>query len=223
MRAVAQLSLQNIGGWRVTLCDGGADALLAIRRERPDLVLMDIQMPVQGGRETARMMRQDAFTATLPIIFVTGEERPDLATDLALGVILKPFNPARLPQQVLALWEARTTPDVKSDAFTASLRGLRREYAGRLHRMLETLDRLEASPLPAPEDAEDALRQAHKIAGSAATLGFPAVTEAARAAEHALGGLPPSPQKLPDSARLALLTLRTACKAAAAEAEAEHN
>ena len=56
-------------GYRVILCEDGNKALQILRKEPPDLVIMDVHMPLLNGIETARLMR--AQIPHLPIIFYT--------------------------------------------------------------------------------------------------------------------------------------------------------
>ena len=49
----------------------GEDAQVAVRRDRPDLVLMDIRMPDLSGNEALKLLREDSRTAELPIVALT--------------------------------------------------------------------------------------------------------------------------------------------------------
>ncbi|MFZ5723462.1 MAG: response regulator [Pseudomonadota bacterium] len=49
----------------------GADALAAARRRRPDIVLLDIEMPQMSGLEVVQALRRDPATATIPVIMVS--------------------------------------------------------------------------------------------------------------------------------------------------------
>lgn len=55
-------------GFEVALAENGAEALAAIAARRPDLVLMDLSMPVMDGWEATRRLRVDPATAGLPIL-----------------------------------------------------------------------------------------------------------------------------------------------------------
>lgn len=54
-------------------CD---EALEAVGRCRPDLILLDYQMPVVGGAETARRIRSSKYCESVPIIMVSGQKLP---------------------------------------------------------------------------------------------------------------------------------------------------
>jgi two-component system cell cycle response regulator DivK len=60
--------LLTIDGHEVLEATDGAQAVELARRERPDLILMDIQMPEMNGLEAARELRSDEATASIPIV-----------------------------------------------------------------------------------------------------------------------------------------------------------
>jgi two-component system, cell cycle response regulator DivK len=79
--------------------DGGAGVAAALR-ERPDLILMDIQLPVLDGYEATRRIKADPTTAAIPIIAVTSYALSgDEAKATAAGCdayIAKPYSPRAL-------------------------------------------------------------------------------------------------------------------------------
>ncbi len=108
IRVVARMALETLGGLRVCCCDGGAQALAALDRCRPDVVLLDVMMPDLDGPATLALLRQHPVGRDLPVIFMTAkaqahEVRHYLSLGAA-GVITKPFDPMTLADQVRALW-----------------------------------------------------------------------------------------------------------------------
>ena len=90
--------------WQFAYADNGADALDAVARETPDLIIMDVMMPKMDGWQTCREIRQ---SSKVPIIMLTarGDERDELQ-GFNLGVdeyISKPFSPKILVARVNAL------------------------------------------------------------------------------------------------------------------------
>ncbi len=58
-------------GYTVVVATGGEDALARVKEAQPDLILLDIMMPVLDGYETCRAIKAQAETAEIPVIFVT--------------------------------------------------------------------------------------------------------------------------------------------------------
>ena len=66
-------------GYTVITAAAGADALEAVERERPDLVLLDVMMPGMSGYDVCRKLRANPATTMLPVVMITaldpGQER----------------------------------------------------------------------------------------------------------------------------------------------------
>ncbi len=95
-------------GYRVESVHDGQAALDAVKRLKPDILLLDILMPVLNGFEVLRLLREDSATAHLPTILITANAREpaDVARGLRLGAddyIQKPFA----PQELLARIESK--------------------------------------------------------------------------------------------------------------------
>jgi len=76
VRIVLRMQL-TILGYRVLEARNGAEAVELGRRERPDLILMDIGMPVLDGLEAARLLRDAPETKDIPIVALTAFSDPD--------------------------------------------------------------------------------------------------------------------------------------------------
>jgi CheY-like chemotaxis protein len=63
-------------GYGVIIARNGAEALERAREEKPDLILMDVQMPVMNGLEATRRLRAETDLATIPIIALTALAMP---------------------------------------------------------------------------------------------------------------------------------------------------
>ncbi len=95
--------------------EGVADGMSALEQAellRPDLILMDVQMPGLNGFEVVRRLRQSEVTARTPTIFITAAAREptDVAKGLGLGAddyVLKPFNPHELLARARSKLRAR--------------------------------------------------------------------------------------------------------------------
>ncbi len=72
IREVWQRVLAN-GGYRVLQALDGADGIRQAREHRPDLIVMDITLPVLDGISAVQKLKADPSTAHLPVIFVSGD------------------------------------------------------------------------------------------------------------------------------------------------------
>lgn len=91
-------------GFRVTTAADGKSALAAARREKPDLIILDLMLPQMDGRDVCRALRRES---DVPIIMLTAlAEEVDQVTGLEIGAddyITKPFSPRALVARVRAL------------------------------------------------------------------------------------------------------------------------
>lgn len=89
---------------RFTLARDGQQAIAAALADRPDLILMDVQMPVLDGLTATRRLRADARTARIPIIVITALAMPDDRTRCleagATSYLSKPVNLRELARHV---------------------------------------------------------------------------------------------------------------------------
>jgi CheY-like chemotaxis protein len=92
------------GGFRVLEAANGAEGVEVARRERPDLVLMDISMPVMDGLAATRMLKADAELSSIPVIALTAHA---MASDEVMareagcdGYISKPVMPKDVKKEV---------------------------------------------------------------------------------------------------------------------------
>jgi PAS domain S-box-containing protein len=111
---VARIALEGEGFAIRTAVDGHA-AVDAIARERPDLILMDIQLPGIDGLELTRRLKGDPATAGIPIVAVTAYAmKGDREKALAVGCddyLTKPIDPIELPTIVRGLVREPVAPE----------------------------------------------------------------------------------------------------------------
>jgi DNA-binding response OmpR family regulator len=92
-------------GFEVKGANGGREVLELIRKEKPDLVLLDLMMPDMDGWEVYQQMKADEATREIPVIVVTAKAQ---SIDKVLGLhiakvddyIAKPFSPQELLSSV---------------------------------------------------------------------------------------------------------------------------
>lgn len=115
IREVVRATLQDIAGYRVIVAASGHEAVDVARRERPDLVLLDSVMPVLSGLATLQRLREDEALAALPVVFMTANvsasDRARYTASGAVGVVVKPFDPLSLLQQVAAVLSSLAGPE----------------------------------------------------------------------------------------------------------------
>ena len=86
----------NSLGHEILLATDGKQALAMVKSDRPDLVLLDVMMPVMGGFQVLRKLKEDDDTSSIPVIMLSakGQEK-DIVTGLEYGAfdyITKPFS-----------------------------------------------------------------------------------------------------------------------------------
>ena len=88
----------------VTEATNGYNAFFAIERARPDLILLDIAMPVMDGIETLRRLKEAPELADIPVIMLTSRADhmviPQLPALGAADSLMKPFNEAALLEKI---------------------------------------------------------------------------------------------------------------------------
>ncbi|HZZ39603.1 MAG TPA: response regulator [Acidobacteriaceae bacterium] len=109
MRKIVERALRQAGLnlTRVVEAGSGREGLEALRREKADLIVSDINMPNMDGLEFLRQIRVEGLAAGAPVVMITtesGEEhvREALAAG-AQGYIRKPFTPDQVRDRVLPL------------------------------------------------------------------------------------------------------------------------
>lgn len=94
-------------GFRVLQAYDGLQALDLVKRERPNLLILDLMLPVMSGLDVCRRLRKEPDTARLPILMLTAKaEETDKVLGLELGAddyLTKPFGPRELVARVKAL------------------------------------------------------------------------------------------------------------------------
>ncbi len=88
--------LLSLKGFEVLEAGNGKEGVETARAQRPDLILMDIQMPVMDGMEAIRILKADPGTRDIPILAVTSyamdEEKEKIRATGCDGYICKPFD-----------------------------------------------------------------------------------------------------------------------------------
>jgi DNA-binding response OmpR family regulator len=114
-------------GYTILTAFDGEEALRVIRRERPDLIVLDLMLPKHDGYEITKWLRSDQSLAATPILMLTARiEDGDKILGLELGAddyLTKPFNPREVVARVRAILRRSTTTPIA--ARVLQIRGLR--------------------------------------------------------------------------------------------------
>ena len=94
-------------GFSVSTAENGEEALLKIKADKPQLILMDIVMPGQNGFQVTRAITRDPDTQNVPVIICTSKgQETDRIWGLRQGArdyIVKPVDPQELLAKIAAL------------------------------------------------------------------------------------------------------------------------
>ena len=99
------------GDYEVALAESGVSAIRTITLNRPDLVLLDYEMPIVDGKQTLEMLRSEKSFEDIPVIFLTG--RRDTTTMIQVmplkpaGYLLKDSKPADLKKEIDAFFASK--------------------------------------------------------------------------------------------------------------------
>ena len=122
IRALFQKLLTNEGHHVVSVEDGMA-ALDAVRRHRPDVVLLDVGMPGVDGIEVCRQLKSDPLTRLTPVVLVTGlSDLSDRIKGIEAGAddfLSKPVHPHELRARVASLSRMKHLTDALDSAEAA--------------------------------------------------------------------------------------------------------
>ena len=108
--------LKTVKGWlsghyRVTIVTSGAQAMMYIADNKPDLILLDYEMPVTSGPQVLEMIRSETKVDSIPVIFLTGKgDRESVMKVLALkpdGYFLKSTDKATLLKSLGEFFEKK--------------------------------------------------------------------------------------------------------------------
>ena len=112
--------LRNVKGWledhyQVILANSGAMAIKYLATDRPDLVLLDYEMPIVDGKQVLGMIRAEKECSDMPVIFLTSkDDKESVLQVMSLkpdGYLLKTLEPAKIIQTVDEFFEKRKGKD----------------------------------------------------------------------------------------------------------------
>jgi two-component system OmpR family response regulator len=176
IREVVEISLGLDSAFTTRNCGSGEEALTFAAHWLPDVILLDVMMPMMDGPATLARLRENPKTADIPVIFMTARAQTrelDRFRSLgAVGVIAKPFDPMTLATSIRQYVKPVDDP----------LESLRAGFLLRAKKDAAALTALRISLGNGASEAETlaAIRQiAHGLAGAGGIFGFAEISDAA--------------------------------------------
>ena len=96
--------LLEVAGFEVFEAEDASSGIAIARKEKPDIIIMDVRLPDMRGSEAAKILRQDKETCDIPIVFVTASVMPEDLEEIKgmtnSGFIVKPINTRTFAKEI---------------------------------------------------------------------------------------------------------------------------
>lgn len=96
--------LLEVAGFEVFEAENAADGIAIAKKEKPDIIILDIRLPDMRGSQAARILREDKETNGIPIIFVTASvmvgEKEEISAITNSGFIGKPIDTRTFAKEI---------------------------------------------------------------------------------------------------------------------------
>ena len=106
-RVMTGAIIEQMPGWRALYAESGEEALAAIAREQPRIILTDLNMPKMDGLELLAAVKQSPDWTRLPVVMITTEAGEGHVVQAlssgARGYIRKPFSPDQIRERIIPL------------------------------------------------------------------------------------------------------------------------
>ena len=183
IREIVKLSLDLDPDFVTRSCGSGSEALAVVEDFSPDIILLDVMMPVMDGPTTLARLRDNVKTAKTPIVFMTAcSQTHELELFRSLGIaglIPKPFDPMILPATVRAYIKSATGPQG----------AVQNILLRRINDVTATLAEHRTSlknGTALPATLAGIRKTARGLAGASGIFGSPEISQAATALEEAV-------------------------------------
>jgi len=131
LRTMCRVTLED-AGFRVLEASDGDEALVCIKLDRPDVILLDIIMPRVSGWTVAAELLSDELADRIPIIFISARTgHADRVRALELGAqeyVTKPFDPGTLAETIMTMLDQIDAGE-RDAALAETLTSLKAEQA----------------------------------------------------------------------------------------------
>ena len=108
IKSIAQIALEDIGGFTVKYCNNGREVVDEAEGFQPDLLLLDVMMPGMDGPTALLELRKRTQLKDIPAIFMTAKiqsiEIEEYKAIGVAGIIEKPFDPMTLAERIQEYW-----------------------------------------------------------------------------------------------------------------------
>jgi CheY-like chemotaxis protein len=182
IREIVEISLGLDPAFTIRSCKSGPEGLVVAAEWKPDIILLDVMMPLMDGPATLAGLLENPETASIPVIFMTARAQArelDRFRSLgAVGAIAKPFEPMTLAASVRKFLPPIADP----------LEPLRAGFLQRIRQDLAALSQHRAvlkDGLARPQTVEQVKHMAHSLCGAGGIYGFHELSDAAAAVEDA--------------------------------------
>lgn len=103
-RILVKITLENSTNWTIVTASSGVEGMLKAESELPDVILLDLILSDLDGLIVYKLLKNNLFTDTIPVIFMTAMVNPQVMTRLqktnARGIITKPFDTVSLASNI---------------------------------------------------------------------------------------------------------------------------
>ena len=101
---ILEKDLLEVAGFEVFVAENASNAVTIARKEKPDIIIMDVRLPDIRGSEAARILRQTQETREIPIVFVTAsvmaEGMEEIKNITNSGFVGKPINTRTFAKEI---------------------------------------------------------------------------------------------------------------------------
>lgn len=101
---ILEKDLLEVAGFEVFEAENASSGIAIVRKEKPDIIIMDVRLPDMRGTEAAKILRQDKETCDIPIVFVTAsvlaEGREEIKAIANTEFIGKPINTRTFAKEI---------------------------------------------------------------------------------------------------------------------------
>lgn len=170
---IIRLRLEN-DGFRVVIAADGEAALAMVQRERPDLIVLDLMLPVIDGLDICHILRVEG-ESNVPIIMVTARSaEDDRLRGLESGAddyVVKPFSPRELSARISAVLRRAAPTDatkqeiIRQGDLVVDLQRVEASRSGKLLPLTPTEFTLLATLIAEPERAFTRMQLLHRVFG----------------------------------------------------------